>query len=64
MVIGTLGEVDSSAIDPISEIADIAAKYNLWFHVDAAYGGFFLMCDEIKEKAKGSIRCFGITGWL
>lgn len=53
MVIATIGEVDSGAIDPLADIADIAAKYDMWFHVDAAYGGFFLMCDNIKERARG-----------
>lgn len=38
-VIGNGGTVNSGAVDPLDELADLCAKYDLWFHVDAAYGG-------------------------
>ncbi len=48
-----MGTTDTGAIDPIEAIGNIAGKYNLWFHLDAAYGGFFMLCDEIKQRIKG-----------
>ncbi|MFQ5796783.1 MAG: pyridoxal phosphate-dependent decarboxylase family protein, partial [Candidatus Bipolaricaulia bacterium] len=38
-VIGNGGTINSGAVDPLETLADICAKHDLWFHVDAAYGG-------------------------
>ena len=53
MVIASAGTTDVGAVDPLDSIADICAEFNLWFHVDAAYGGFFIMTDEVKTLFKG-----------
>ncbi len=56
LVIGTAGTTDTGAIDPLNLIADICEKYKTWFHVDAAYGGFFMLVNELKEKFNGIAR--------
>jgi glutamate/tyrosine decarboxylase-like PLP-dependent enzyme len=53
LVIGSAGTTDTGAIDPLDELANICERFGAWFHVDAAYGGFFMLVDEIKEKLKG-----------
>ncbi|HEY1113718.1 MAG TPA: aminotransferase class V-fold PLP-dependent enzyme, partial [Chitinophagaceae bacterium] len=53
LVIASAGTTDAGAVDPLDELADICARYGAWFHVDAAYGGFFVLVDEFKEKLKG-----------
>ncbi|XP_070573697.1 aromatic-L-amino-acid decarboxylase-like [Ptychodera flava] len=53
LVAATIGTTNVGSVDPIDEIADVAEEYNLWFHVDAAYGGFFVLVDELKDHFKG-----------
>ncbi|MCT8160944.1 pyridoxal phosphate-dependent decarboxylase family protein [Pseudoruegeria sp. SHC-113] len=38
LVVGTAGAVNTGAIDPLSDLAGIAAQEGLWFHVDGAFG--------------------------
>ena len=56
LVIASAGTTDTGAIDPLDAIADITSKYKLWYHVDAAYGGFFALTAEGKKKLKGMER--------
>lgn len=53
LVIASAGTTDTGAIDPLNEIANICETHKAWFHVDAAYGGFFILLDEMKEKLNG-----------
>jgi aromatic-L-amino-acid decarboxylase len=38
IVIGTAGDVSTGAVDDLKAIASVSKKYNLWFHIDGAYG--------------------------
>lgn len=53
LVIASAGTTDVGAVDPLEEIGKISSKYNLWYHIDGAYGGFFILTDEGKKKLKG-----------
>lgn len=53
IVIANGGSTDVGAIDPMSAISKVARQFEMWMHVDAAYGGYFLMLDEYREKFKG-----------
>jgi glutamate/tyrosine decarboxylase-like PLP-dependent enzyme len=53
LVVGSAGTTDTGAVDPIDKLAGICDEYGLWFHLDAAYGGFFILCDEGREALRG-----------
>jgi len=53
LIIASAGTTDVGAIDPLDELGNIAKKFNCWFHVDAAYGGFFILTDRGKNKLIG-----------
>jgi glutamate/tyrosine decarboxylase-like PLP-dependent enzyme len=50
-VVATAGTVNTGAIDPLAEIAEIAHRHSTWFHVDGAYGA--LAAIAIPDKFNG-----------
>jgi len=61
MVVGTAGTTNTGAVDPLCAIADIAERENLWVHVDAAYGGFFMLTAAGGNILAGLERADSIT---
>ncbi|TDD44412.1 aspartate aminotransferase family protein [Nonomuraea terrae] len=52
-VAGSAGTVNSGAVDPLDEIADVAAEHGLWFHVDGAYGALGILADGAAPHYAG-----------
>ncbi len=60
-VVASAGTTNTGAVDPLADIADVAAKEGLWLHADAAYGGFFQLTDRGRALFQGMERADSIT---
>ncbi len=67
-IVASVGSTSTSAIDPVCEIADIAERYGIWLHVDAAYGGSTGVLPEMRHVLAGVERAdslvFNPHKWL
>jgi glutamate/tyrosine decarboxylase-like PLP-dependent enzyme len=53
LVVASAGSTDVGAVDPLAAVGAVAKAAGLWFHVDAAYGGFFLLTDTGRARLEG-----------
>jgi glutamate/tyrosine decarboxylase-like PLP-dependent enzyme len=53
LVVASAGTTDTGAVDPIEDVAEVCRTFGAWFHLDAAYGGFFRLCDEGRDRMQG-----------
>ncbi|HEV7682147.1 MAG TPA: aspartate aminotransferase family protein [Pyrinomonadaceae bacterium] len=60
-VIGSAGTVNTGAVDPLDEIADLAAEFNLWFHIDGAYGALATLDETRRPLFRGLARADSIS---
>ncbi len=61
LVVASVGTTDTGAVDPIEAVADVAEAHGLWYHLDAAYGGFFILCEEGRKLLPGLDRSDSIV---
>ena len=52
-VVATAGTVNTGVVDPLNEVAAVAREFDLWFHVDGAYGAPGILDDGKKDLFKG-----------
>lgn len=61
LAVATVGTTDFGSIDPISKMAEICAKYNMWLHADAAYGSGVVLSREYGDRVADLKLCDSIT---
>ncbi len=61
MLVANAGTTNTGAVDDLEALADIAAAEGLWLHVDAAYGGFFLLTERGRKVMRGIERSDSVT---
>ena len=53
LVVASAGTTDFGSVDPLRDIHQIARSHELWYHVDGAYGAFFVLCPEGAPILRG-----------
>jgi len=53
LVAATAGTTDAGGVDPLDDLATLAERESCWLHVDAAYGGFFLLTEHGRRRLSG-----------
>ncbi len=61
LIVASAGTTDAGAVDPLDPIADLSEAYDCWLHVDGAYGGFFILVDELKDRFQGIERADSVA---
>ncbi|HEY0098877.1 MAG TPA: aminotransferase class I/II-fold pyridoxal phosphate-dependent enzyme [Pyrinomonadaceae bacterium] len=60
-VVASAGTVNTGAIDPLAEIAELAREHDLWFHVDGAYGALAAADGTKRESLAGLARADSVA---
>lgn len=61
MVVGTAGTTSAGVIDPLTELAEIAAEHAAWFHVDGAWGASAVLSPNLRSAFAGIERADSVT---
>jgi aromatic-L-amino-acid decarboxylase len=61
MVVASAGTTNTGAVDDLNGVADVAARERLWMHVDAAYGGFFMLTERGRHVLHGMGRADSVV---
>lgn len=61
MVVGNAGTTGAGVIDPLEDLARFCRAENMWFHVDAAYGGAAVISPRLRTHLRGIEAADSIT---
>jgi glutamate/tyrosine decarboxylase-like PLP-dependent enzyme len=61
MIVGTAGTTGAGLVDPLAQIAEVASRSHLWFHVDAAWGGSAVLSPRLRPVLNGIERADSVT---
>lgn len=61
LLVASAGTTNTGAVDDLAGLAEVSRSEKLWLHVDAAYGGFFLLTAKGNRAMKGIDRADSVT---
>ncbi|MEJ7799629.1 MAG: aminotransferase class V-fold PLP-dependent enzyme, partial [Ilumatobacter sp.] len=56
-IVATSGTTNAGIVDDLSGIADVCEEFEVWYHVDGAYGGAALVAQSVRSHFDGIERC-------
>jgi glutamate/tyrosine decarboxylase-like PLP-dependent enzyme len=60
-LVASAGTVNTGAVDPLNEIADVADEFGLWFHIDGAYGALAALDETKRPLFRGLARADSVS---
>ncbi|HET8713144.1 MAG TPA: aminotransferase class I/II-fold pyridoxal phosphate-dependent enzyme [Gemmatimonadales bacterium] len=54
-VVATMGTTATGAVDPLAAIVELRRRFDFRIHADAAYGGYFLLADNLEDETKRAL---------
>jgi glutamate/tyrosine decarboxylase-like PLP-dependent enzyme len=68
VIIGTAGTINTGSVDDLNALADLAAEFGLWYHVDGAFGAMAALSPETRDMVRGLERAdslaFDFHKWM
>ena len=61
LIVGTAGTTNAGMVDPLAACAELAKQYDMWFHVDAAWGGAIIASEKHRIAMDGAESADSIT---
>jgi aromatic-L-amino-acid decarboxylase len=61
LIVATAGTTDTGTIDRLSELGQLGARRDVWLHVDAAYGGGFVLTERGRNRLAGLVTADSIS---
>jgi glutamate/tyrosine decarboxylase-like PLP-dependent enzyme len=56
-VVATIGTTGTGSVDPLAEILELKRRYDFRIHADAAYGGYFILVDNLRAETRKAYDC-------
>lgn len=60
-LVGSAGTTNTGAVDDLEALAAIAREHSMWFHVDGAYGAFFMLTERGRAVMRGIERADSVV---